>query len=140
VWWPAGCGFPILTKTNEVSPRLLLALILSLLGILSMDMSAAPNARTKADRKAGQRARIEDLPVLLASLAEQQATSMTALRVREGNPPDLTGDEAARMATIFAPAEVSPAPPKGAAGSFNAGVATRLTMGKDGEGGVYSGT
>ena len=106
----------------------------------SMDMSAAPNARTNADRKASKVARIEDLPVLLATLAERQAESLTALRVREGNPPDLTGDEAARMATIFAPGTTSIVPPKGAAGSFNAGVATRLTMGNDGEGGIYSGT
>ncbi len=79
------------------------------------------------------------MPVMLAVLSVQQATGLTATRVREENPPEHAGDEPARMATIFAPPAVRPGLPQGMAGAFNAAVAARLSRGADGENGVYSG-
>jgi hypothetical protein len=106
-----------------------------------MDMSAASNLLARRKRAKPRLAvRIKDLPVLLAVLATRQADCLTAKRVREGDPPDLTGDEPGRMAEIFAPVAARPVLPKGAAGAFNTGIAARLTMGDDGENGVYSGT
>ena len=105
-----------------------------------MDMSSASKllART-AIRKGPDGARIADMPVMLAVLSVQQATGLTATRVREENPPETAGDEPARMATIFAPEAVRPGLPQGLAGAFNAAVAASLSRGADGENGVYSG-
>ncbi len=69
------------------------------------------------------------MPVMLAVLSVQQATGLTATRVREENPPEHAGDEPARMATIFAPPAVRPGLPQGMAGAFNAAVAARLSRG-----------
>lgn len=106
-----------------------------------MDMSAASKllARQK-DQKGRRTTTRSDLATLLAAPAARQAASATARRVREGNPPDVVGDEPARMAAIFAPGLTATTLPQGSAGAFNADVAARLAMGPDGEGGVYSGT
>ena len=106
----------------------------------SMDMSAASNLLArKASQRAGLSARIADLPVMLAVLSAKQAEGFTAKQVREGNPPEYAGDEPARMAVIFAPPLAHASPPRGTSGAFNAMVAERLSMGVDGESGVYSG-
>jgi hypothetical protein len=41
------------------------------------------------------------------------------------------------MAKIFAPVKARSTMPKGMAGAFNRTVATRLSMGTDGEGSIY---
>jgi len=106
-----------------------------------MDMSAVPKARARSSEfPLGRGTKIPDLPVLFAVLAARQAAGLTAKRVREGNPPDFAGDEPARMAVIFAPGQPGRTRASGAAGSFNIGVARNLSMGADGEVGVYSGT
>jgi hypothetical protein len=105
-----------------------------------MDMSAAANLLArKASQRAGASARIADLPVMLAVLSVKQAEGFTAMRVREGNPPEHAGDEPARMAVIFAPPQARSSLPRGMTGAFNAAVAGRLSMGDDGEIGVYRG-
>lgn len=105
-----------------------------------MDMSAA--SRLLARRtvfQADRGARIADLPVTLAVLSVQQAAGFTATRMREEKRPEYAGDEPARMAVIFASQAVRPGIPLGMAGAFNALVAERLSLGVDGENGVYSG-
>ncbi|MBO9669250.1 MAG: hypothetical protein J7485_01910 [Sphingobium sp.] len=103
-------------------------------------MSAASKLLARqASRKVPSGARIADLPVMLAVLSVEQSTGITATRVREETPPEQVGDQPARMAVIFAPPAVRPSLPKGMAGAFHAAVAARLSMGGDGENGVYSG-
>jgi len=88
----------------------------------------------------GRGTRIPDLRVLLAVHAARQATGPTARIVRDRDLPVVTGDEPARMALIFASTGTSPAVLGRAAGSFNADVAARMAMGKEGESAVYLGT
>jgi hypothetical protein len=105
-----------------------------------MDMSAAKDLLArKVAQKAGSQERMTELPVMLAVLSAQQATGFTAMRVREGNPPESQGDEPGRMTAIFSPTPAMPGLARGLAGSFNAAVAARLSSGRDGESDVYSG-
>ena len=95
-----------------------------------MDMSAASRLLARrASQEVSRGARITDLPVMLAVLSVEQSTGITATRVREEPPPELVGDQPARMAAIFAPPAVRPSLPQGTAGAFNAMVAARLSMG-----------
>ncbi|MBT2189223.1 hypothetical protein [Sphingobium nicotianae] len=87
----------------------------------------------------GRGTRIPDLHLLLAVHAARQATGTTVRLVRDRDLPVVSGDEAGRMALIFA-SKTHPAALKRAAGSFNAAVATQLAMGTDGESAVYLGT
>jgi hypothetical protein len=104
-----------------------------------MDMSAAASLLARrAGQKAGRAKRINDLPVMLAALSAQQAEGFTAVRVRQLH--SAADDQPTRMAQIFAPEAACPIRPQGMAGAFNKDVATRLSMGTDGEGSVYSGT
>jgi len=105
---------------------------------MAMDMSAASKLLARqASRKVPSSARIADLPVMLAVLSVEQSTGITATRVREETSTEHAGDQPARMAVIFAPPAVRPSLPKGMAGAFHAAVAARLSMGGDGENGVY---
>jgi hypothetical protein len=105
-----------------------------------MDMSAASKLLARqAARKGPDEAQVADVPVMLAVTSVQQAAGITATRVREEKLPESTGDQPARMAVIFAPPTARPNLPQGMAGAFNAAVAARLLIGRDGENGVYSG-
>jgi hypothetical protein len=105
-----------------------------------MDMSAASKLLARqTSREVSRGARIADLPVMLAVLSVEQSTGITATRVREETSPANVGDQPTRMAVIFAPLAVRPSLPQGTAGAFNTMVAARLSMGADGENGVYSG-
>jgi hypothetical protein len=101
-----------------------------------MDMSAAANLLARrAGQKTGRAKRINDLPVMLAALSAQQAEGFTAMRVREqGVAAD---DQPARMALIFAPEAERAIRPQSMLGAFHKAVATRLSMGTDGEGSIY---
>jgi hypothetical protein len=106
----------------------------------AMDMSSAANLLARrAGQKAGLSKRINDLPVMLAVLSAQQAAGVTAMRVREQDRSIAADDQPARLALIFAPEGARPITVRHVAGAFNKAVATRLSMGTDGEGSVYSG-
>ena len=60
---------------------------------------------------------------MLAVNAARQASSPTAVRVREGDPPCFVNNDAERMAVIFTSAPKSKKTLARAFGSFNASVA-----------------
>jgi hypothetical protein len=106
-----------------------------------MDMSTAANLLARrASQKATRTRLIDDLPVMLAALSAQQAEGFTAMRVREQGSGGAADDQPARMARIFAPETVQRSARRSTAGAFNKAVATRLSMGTDGEGSIYRGT
>lgn len=68
---------------------------------------------------------------LLAIHGARQQAGPTARLMREGNPPQLDGDEAARLLILFAQqAEGGDIAARWAAGSFHRGVASLLEAGK----------
>jgi hypothetical protein len=93
-------------------------------------MSSAPTPLRRDDdaRPAGLGTHVVELVRLLTGQKTRQQAGPTAQRMREGDPPQLEGDEPGRLVLVFARrGKGDVCPSRWAAGAFNRDVANVLS-------------